>query len=147
MNFDQTPHPLIEDHFNIQDLINAQEKRSADREYHRNRIKSLEDRDGYITDSKAFTLTDFWCNECQKDFKAQAIKQIELDWTNSGQRIAFYKTKCFRGHWCIRLITDRHKDGFWQRSKLVALDRGNHYADTVQPHETGFQILYGKKNL
>ncbi len=144
MNFDQTPHPLIEDHFHIQDLINAQEKRSADREYHRNRIKSLEDRDGLIADSKPVALTDFWCNECKEDFKAQAVKQVETDWTNSGQRIAFYKTKCFKGHWCIRLVTDRHKDGFWQRSKFVALDRGNHAIDVIQPFETNYNLVYGK---
>lgn len=145
MNLDHIPHPLIEDHFHIRDLIAGQEKRSSDREYHRNRVKELEDRDSLITDSKPFALTDFWCNECKKDFKAQAVREIETDWSNPTQRIAFYKTKCFKGHWCQRLITDRHKDGFWQRSRFVALDRGNHYNDTVQPFETGFNLLYGKK--
>lgn len=144
MNLDQAPHPLIEDHYHVRSLIEGQEKRSADREYHRNRTKDLEDRDSLIADSQLVAQTDFWCNTCKKDFKSQAIKQIELDWTSS-QRIAFYKTKCFRGHWCIRLVTDRHKDGFWQKSRLVALDRGNHFADTVQPFETGFNLLYGKR--
>lgn len=145
MNLDHTPHPLVEDHYHIRDLINAQEKRSADREYHRSRLKDLSDREGLIDDSKMASITDFYCTKCRKDFKAQAVKQVETDWTNSTQRIAFYKTKCFRGHWVQRLITDRHKDSFWQRSKLVALDRGNHYADTIQPWETGFNLLYGKK--
>lgn len=145
MNFNQTPHPLVEDHYHIQELINAQEKRSADRTYHQDRVKELEERDKLIADSKWVTQTDFYCSECKKDFKSQAIKQTELDWTNSGQRIAFYKTKCFRGHWCMRLITDKHKDGFYQKSKFVALDRGNHYADSIQPFETGFNLLYGKK--
>lgn len=145
MNFDQTPHTQIEDHYHIQDLISAQEKRANDREYHRNRIKDLEDRDSYVTDSKGFTQTDFWCDRCGKDFKAQAVKQVETDWTNSKQNIAFYKTKCFQGHWCIRLVTDRHKDGFWAKSKLVGLDRGNHAIDVIQPFETGFNLLYGKK--
>lgn len=144
MNFAQTPHPLVEDHWHIQELINAQEKRSNDREYHRNRIKDLEDRDSLIADSQLVTLTDFYCQRCRKDFKSQAVKQVETDWTNAQQRIAFYKTKCFRGHWCQRLITDRHKDGFWQRSKLVALDRGHNFAATIQPHETGFNMLYKK---
>lgn len=145
MNLNHTPRPLVEDHYHIRELINAQEKRHADREYHRSRLADLDEREKLIADSKWVTTTDFWCNECNKDFKSQAVKQVELDWTNSGQKIAFYKTKCFRGHWCIRLISDRHKDAFWFRSKLVSLDRGNHYADTVQPYETGFNLLYGKK--
>lgn len=145
MNFDQTPHPLVEDHYHIQSLINSQEKRVQDRTYHRNRIKDLEDRESYVVDAKLMTVTDFWCDRCSKDFKAQAIKQVEIDWTNSKQSVAFYKTKCFNGHWCIRLISDRHKDKFWAKSKLVALDRGNHFEDTVQPFETNYNLLYGKK--
>lgn len=144
MRFDQTPHPNIEDHYYIQELIQGQERRHADRVAAQNRVKSLEERDKLIEDSKLFTLTDFWCDECKVDFKAQAVKQIEDDW-NANQRIAFYKTKCWRGHWCIRLVTDRHKDAFFYRSKFMALDRGNHFADTVQPFETGFNMLYGKK--
>lgn len=143
MNLNHTPHPLVEDHYHIRTLIEAQEKRSADRTYHRNRIKESEERESLIADSQQVIETDFWCDKCG-DFKGQAIKQIELDWTNS-TRIAFYKTKCFKGHWCTRLITDKHKDRFWQRSKLVALDRGNHFTDTVQPWETNFNLLYGKR--
>lgn len=145
MNFNQSPHPLVEDHYHIQELITAQEKRSADRTYHRERIKGLEDREDLIKDSKLVAITDFWCDRCKEDFKAQAIRQIEVDWSNTSQRVAFYKTKCFKGHWVMRLITDRHKDGFWTKSRFVALDRGNHYADTVQPFETGFNLLYGKR--
>lgn len=145
MNLDHAPHPEVENHYHIRKLIESQEKRVADREYHRTRLKDLEDRNDYIKDAQFGVITDFWCDRCQQDFKSQAIKQVEVDWTNSQQRIAFYKTKCFQGHWCMRLITDRHKDQFWQKSKLVALDRGNHYADTVQPYETGLNLLYGKK--
>lgn len=139
------PKPLIEEHYHIQELIERQEKRTTDREYHRNRVKDLEDRDILVTDSKFVTITDFYCDRCGKDFKAQAVRQIETDWTNSTQKVAYYKTKCFAGHWCMRLITDKHKDSFWSRSRLVALDRGKGFADTVQPHETNFNLLYGKK--
>lgn len=144
MKFNQTPHPDIEDHHYIQDLINGQEKRSDDRTFHRERKKTLAERDDLIADSKWVALTDFWCNVCKVDFKSQAVKQVERDW-NANQSIAFYKTKCFKGHWSIRLITDKHRDGFYQRSKLMALDRGNHALDTIQPWETGFNLLYGKR--
>ena len=145
MKFNQTPHPLIEDHYHIQELINAQEKRSADRQYHRDRIKSVDERNEDIIEAKPFVLTEFWCDRCGKDFKAQAVKQVEEDWTNGMQKIAFYKTKCFQGHWCIRLITDRVRDSFYQKSKLVAKDRANHMLDIMQPDEIGFHLMYGKK--
>lgn len=142
---DYGPKPIIEQHHHIQELIDRQQVRSDDRTFHRERIKALEEREDLIKDSKEYALTDFWCDTCKEDFKAVAIRQIEVDWSCPTQRIAFYKTKCFRRHWCIRLITDRHKDGFYLKSKFVNLDRGNHYADTVQPFETGFNLLYGKR--
>lgn len=142
--YEQTPRPLIEDHYHIRELIEAQEKRHEDRVAGQNRQKARDERDLEIADAKQFDVKDFWCETCQKDFPSQAVKQVEEDW-NADQRIAFYKTKCWKGHWCIRLVTDKHKDGFYYKSRFMALDRGNHYADTVQPYETGFNMLYGKK--
>jgi len=145
MRYEHIPRPDIEYHPHIQDLIERQEKRTEDRNYYRNRVKELEERNDLIKDSKFFTQTDFWCDKCKKDFKAQAIKQVEVDWSNTSQNIAYYKTKCFKGHWCIRLITDRHRDEFWFKSRFVSLDRGNHFKDILQPHETGFNLMYGYK--
>ncbi len=139
------PKPLIEEHYHIQSLIKGQEKRVEDREYHRNVSKEKEERNDLIKDAKRIVLTDFFCRKCKEDFKAVAIKEVEIDWSNSAQFIAFYRSKCDKGHWCQRLITDRHRDAFWSKSKLMALDRGNHFADTIQPHETNFNLLYGKK--
>lgn len=139
------PQPLIEEHYTIQSLINAQEKRVEDRNYHRNRIKELQERDELIASVQNIVLTDFYCDKCGKDFKAQAIKQVEVDWTNLTQKVAYYKTKCFQGHWCIRLITDKNKDAFWQKSKQVAIDRGKGFNDMIQPGETNFKLLYGHK--
>lgn len=133
-----------EEHYHIQDLIKAQEKRSYDRQFHRNRIKELEEREDLIKDAKTFIVTDFWCDKCKEDFKSQAVKQIEVDWSNTSQRKAFYKTKCWKGHWCIRLITDKFKDKFWQKSKSCALDRGRHAVDIIQSFETGYNLVYGK---
>lgn len=144
-SYESTPRPEIEQHWHIRELIETQERRSDDRTYHRDRIKALEERKKLIQEAKSVTLTDFWCNRCKKDFKSLAYKQVEQDW-NANQEIAFYKTKHFCGSWCIRLITDKLKDGFWVRSRFLALDRGNHFADTIQPHETGFNLLYGRKN-
>lgn len=138
------PKPLIEEHYHINELINRQEKRVKERNESRQRIKDLEERDDDINKAQLFVLHNFWCNKCKKDFKATAIKQVEEDW-NANQRIAFYRTKCFNGHWCMRLITDKFKDGFNVKSKLLALDRGNHFNDIVQSFEEGYHLLYGKK--
>lgn len=146
MSREHSPAPLIEQHYHIRELIERQEKRAADRNEHRNREKQREERSHEIHDSKLFTLTDFWCDKCGKDFKAQAVRQIEVDWTNPSQQIAYYRTKHWCGHWCMRLITDRYKDAFWTRSRLMRLDQGTHYADTLQPFQTGFKLLYGHKN-
>lgn len=144
--YDHIPRPDIEQHFHIRDLIEGQEKRTADRVYHQNREKMLAEREDLIKDSKMICLTDFYCERCQEDFKGQSIKQIEEDWSCPTQRIAFYKNKCSKGHWCIRLITDRHKDGFFNRSRLIAKDRGNHHDAIIQPWEIGYDLLYGRKN-
>lgn len=145
MKYDHEPRPNIESHYHIRELIEAQRKRSDDRTDYRNREKAREERDSLIKDNKIKELVEFYCSDCDEDFKGEAIKQIEVDWTNDTQNIAFYKTKCFCGKWCVRLITDRYRDAYWFKSKNVARDRGKHYGDTLQPFETGFNLLYGKK--
>lgn len=141
----QGPRPLIEEHYHIQDLIERQERRTEDRVYHQERIKSAEERQKLIDDSKMVTATDFHCEKCKVDFSQGAVLQVELDWSNLSQSIAFYKAKHRQcGNWCIRLVTDKHKDPFWQRSRRVLQERGKYHNDLIQPHETGFNLLYGK---
>ncbi len=144
MRYESTPRPEIESHYHIRMLIEGQEKKADDRTYHLNKEKTKAERQDLINDAKPFVLTEFYCQKCREDFKAQSIKEVEIDWSNPNQFIAFYRTKCFEGHWCIRLITDKHRDGYWVRSKAVHRDRGVHYKDTIQPHETGFNLLYKK---
>lgn len=146
MRYEHTPRPDIEHHHHIRDLIERQEKRVEDRNYHRNRFKASEERDDLIKDSKWLEVKPFWCSHCHEDFLAQEIKQVETDWTNSAQRVAFYKTKhkdC--GKWTIRLITDRNKDAYWYNSRVVRKDQGTHYTDTLQPFQTDYNLIYGKR--
>lgn len=144
MRYEQTPRPEIENHYHIRELFEFHERKTEDRSYHRDKEKEKQERDDTINSVQTFVATEFWCDTCKEDFKAQAIKEIETDWSNPNQRIAFYRTKCFKGHWCMRLITDKHKDAYWFKSRAVHRDRGEHYADTLQPHETGFNMLYKK---
>jgi len=145
MKYEHAPRPEIEQHYHIKHLIESQEKRADDRTYHRNKEKALKEREDLIKDAKRLVLTDFWCDTCKLDFKAMAWKQVENDWY-ANHRNAYYKTKCFKGHWCIRLITDKWKDGFFTKSRAISKDRGKYFNDIVQPSDTGYQLLYGKKN-
>lgn len=145
MKFEQEPHPLIEDHYHIRELINAQEKRAADRDYHRFRHKVENDRITEINSTDIKVTTEFWCETCKQDFKGEALRQVEVDWTNPRQTIAFYRTKCFKGHWCMRHITDKLIDPYFEQSRAVARQRGEHFADTLQPFQNGFNMVYGKK--
>lgn len=139
-----SPKPLVEEHHHIQGLIQAQNKRTEDRNYHREKEKNKAEREDLIKDSKGMVLTDFFCSRCREDFKATAVRQVEEDWANPTQRIAFYKTKCFKGHWCVRLITDKWRDAYWVKSKRVRADRAKFHNDLIQPHEENYNLLYGK---
>lgn len=139
------PKPIIEEHYHIQELIDAQEVRSADRQLHKDRIRSLEERESLIGDSKMVVFTDFYCSTCNTDFKQNSYLQVEQDWSCPTQNIAFYKGKHKRcGSWSIRLVTDKVRDGFFIRSRIARRDQGEHFADLIQPFETGFNLLYGK---
>lgn len=144
MNFAHSPHPLVEDHYHIQELINAQQKRADDRGYHRDKEKLAQERNDEVKDSKLQDVKPFWCERCREDFYAESIKEVERDWSCPTQLIAFYRTKHWCGRWCIRLVTDRHKDAYWFKSVRVARDKGVHFEDIIQPHQTGFNMLYKK---
>lgn len=147
MKYEHTPRPEIEQHPYIRMLIEGQEKRTEDRNLHRNREKALAERQQEIDSVKAVDVIEFYCSHCQEDFAHIAFKQVEVDWSNSSQNIAFYKGKheeC--GNWAIRHITDRFRDPYWYESKQVANDRGKHFADLLQPFETGYQLMYGRKH-
>jgi hypothetical protein len=144
-NYDYIPRPEVENHYHIRELIERQERRSDDRNYHRNREKERAEREELIKAAPPLVLMDFWCGKCKEDFKDYVYKQVEEDWSLPSQNVAFYKTKCFEGHWCIRLITDKYDDPFWMNSRAIARDRGLHHNDIIQPFETNYNLLYGKR--
>lgn len=140
------PVPLIEEHYHIKELIENQQKRSDDRTYHRERVKSLEERNDLIGDAKVVEAKEFYCEHCREDFRAMAVLQVEVDWSNPRQNIAFYKSKHRKcGIWGIRLVTDRQRDGYFVRSRIMRLQQGFHHKDVIQPHEIGYNMLYGKR--
>jgi len=136
------PKPLVEHHYHIEELIDRQQKRHDDRTYDREYKKSLYELNKDIQEAKMMAATEFLCTSCHTEFKGVAVKQISEQF--DGSYIAFYRHKCDCGKFCIRYITDKHKDPYWTRSKVVAMDKGKHYKDMLQPHETGFTLLYNK---
>ena len=147
MRYEDTPRPITESHYHIRELIENQEKRTNDRNLSRSKEKEKAEREEEILKAKPADIIEFYCTDCEEDFAQVAFKQVETDWSNTSQRIAFYKSKhddC--GAWAIRYITDKYSDPYWSESKQVARDRGKHYADILQPWETGYNLLYGRKN-
>lgn len=144
-DYDYTPRPEIEQHHHIRELIEGQDKRAKDRTYHRERVKAVEERDEEINKALWVILTDWWCDKCKKDFKSVGIKFVETDWSNPTQRVAFYRTKCFADHFCVRWITDKWRDPYWFRSRQVANERAKYANDILQEFQSGYNLMYGKK--
>lgn len=139
MRFDQSPHPLTEDHYHIQELIEGQEKRSADRTRHQNIEKQRDEFKKTVASFKDIEFLDFYCTDCEIDFVARARKQID-----SWGKIAYYKIKHTCGKWCIRHITDKFKDAYFLRSKKLARERIERHNDTIQSFQNGYNSLYKK---
>lgn len=144
--YDYHPKPHVESHYHIKELFESQERNSSDRTFHRERVKETEERDVEINKAQWVILTDWWCNKCKKDFKSVGIKVVEQDWSNPSQRVACYKTKCFNNHWCVRWITDKWRDPYWFRSKWVANERAKYTNDILQSFQSGYNLLYGRRN-
>lgn len=145
MRYEHEPRPDIEYHHHIRDLIEMQDKKARDRQMYRERQKALEDRDKEIASTKPKEVLPFWCRKCKEDFAAETIREIEKDWGDHKSNIAFYRTKCDKGHWCIRLAMDKFYDPYWRLSRKARKDQGEHFADIIQPFESGFELLYGHK--
>ena len=140
------PETGVEMHPHIKMLIESQEKRSQDRITHQDRAKAHAEREEEIIIQKSYGIIEFWCDQCQEDFANFAHKHVEVDWSNSGQRVAYYKSKHDCGNWVIRHITDKNDDPYWFESRSIATDRGEHHNDLIQPFETGYNLLFGRKN-
>lgn len=146
MKYEHTPRPEVEHHPHIRMLIEGQEKKANDRIRHRDREKEYAERQEEIDRYKDIDIVEFFCSLCQEDFAHIAHKQVEIDWSNSRQNVAFYKGKHDCGTWAIRHITDKFSDPYWLESPQVARDRGKHHNDILQSFETGYNLLYGRKN-
>lgn len=139
--FKENPHPTVEDHYHIQNLINRQTQRTKEKVAYQEAKKNQQAWQDLLKGFKDIELLDFWCDRCQIDFTARAKRQVD-----SWDKIAYYKTKHRCGEWAIRHITHRFRDAYFFRSKKVAYDRATNSREMLQPFQTGFNMMYGKKN-
>jgi len=145
MRYEHEPRPDVEYHHHIRDLIEQQDRRAKDRQLARDHEAVRAEREKELASTKPRETLPFWCRKCGRDFAAETIREVERDWEDPSSRIAFYRTKCPAGHWCIRLAVDKWRDPYFRLSRKCRRDTGEHAADIIQPHETGFQLLYGYK--
>ena len=146
MRYEHTPRPLTEDHHHIRELIEQQDVRARDRQHFRDNEAHNQERAKELASLERRLVMPFWCDTCKRDLQAETILEVEDDWDQANHPIAFYRTKCFAGHWCIRLGLDKGRDPYFERSRSVATDRGEHAADALQPWDSGYDMLYRNKN-
>lgn len=88
----------------------------------------------------------FFCSKCVCDFRPRrAWKGEDEDW-NTGGKFRYWKARHVCGTWSKRFISDKLKDPFWKLSPSVKRERAMFKRDILQPHETGFNMLYQRIN-
>ena len=86
----------------------------------------------------------FYCSKCKQDYTPKRIYKIDSkDWNTNGI-FRYWRSKHCK-QWNTRLINDKTKDKFFIKSPSVIKDRRLRKLDMLQPGETGFQMLYGRK--
>ena len=127
-------------HPEIQALVKAHEKRQADRQYHRDIEKMRDDMIKEIKSAPEFEKIHCYCEGCGREFTARAGKIVD-----SWSPIAWYITKCRCGKRQLRRITDKIWDRYYFKSKEIFKQRFDNFADILQPFQSGYEMMWGKK--
>lgn len=83
---------------------------------------------------------DFWCSECEEDFDSPAYKTIHRLY---GDPIVCYRTRHSCGNECVRLVSHRDHDQYYQLSEKIRRQRNEYARDALQADEYGFRANYG----
>lgn len=89
-----------------------------------------------------FVEYDFWCDACMVDFSAMAHKTVHRLY---GDHIAVYRAiheDC--GTECIRHITHRDHDLYYQVSDKINRQRNEYADDVLQAEQYGFRSNFGE---
>lgn len=131
----------------IEKLEKRLDKRFEERDKEATRQGYLAENEKEIQDGLKMRISDFYCKRCKcdyLDYKSTGV--VESDWSNEDNCVAYWNsrhTKC--GTWNRRLITNKRNDPYWVKSPKMKRDVGNYYRDMIQPNQSGFEMLYGKK--
>lgn len=83
----------------------------------------------------------FWCETCEEDFSSPCYKTRHRLY---GDTIAVWRAKCPTcGTDCIRHITHKDEDLYYQRSVKVRRQRNQYAWETLQADEHGFRTWHG----
>jgi len=106
---------MIEDHPDIKRLNRHLEKIWDTRET--NEKREMVKRENDINENIPAQI--YYCTDCKKDYiRNRSFKVEEVNW-NGEAPFRYWKTKHSCGKWCIRYITNKLKDPFWRKSKVM----------------------------
>lgn len=100
----------------------------------------LTERAQEIKDAPESVMTDFYCDECQRDFGAIGHKQVRIP--EKSVWFAFYETHCPEGHKAIRHITDKLEDPYFLKSPFVRAQQVEFEEAMIGPDDPRFETLY-----
>lgn len=110
-----------------------------------NRIyEQLQDRTREIVDAKDKWPNAFFCSTCNGDFNARAHKVVRK--LPKRMPIAWWVGYCPKKHKCIKRITEKPNDPYYQRSFIIRRDRQRYRDELLTPNDTRFWMLYGHKH-
>lgn len=132
------------DHERLKAIIDNQQE---ERQRYKHAQGLSEDNENRIKEGLQMRVTDFYCKNCKCDYQDyRTTGVVETDWNIPGADVAYWNSKHRKcGRWNRRYITGKNNDPYWTRSPKMRRDRGNFYRDMIQPHESGFNLLYGRK--
>ncbi len=124
-------------------------EKQADREHRQAQEQDAHDRQRAIADAPPHKLEDFWCDTCQVDFSAPALKRVNWIFDIDHNRLeapkewrGWYEGNCERGHLALRRITDKVFDPYYLRSQWVKRQRIDHADDFLTPEDYRFRLKY-----
>ena len=83
---------------------------------------------------------DFWCDVCEEDFTQAAYKTVSRIY---GDPVVAYRTRHECGNDCIRLISHRDYDPYYQLSVKIRRQRNEYRIEALQAEDYGFATNYG----
>lgn len=119
-----------------QRVRDIQEAKDRERELHRPRPHERMAEDTPDT----IDAYDFWCEVCEVDFTVPAYKTVHRLY---GDPVVCYRTQHECGNDCIRLISHRDHDPYYQRSEKIRQQRNEYITEVLQANQYGFKTYYG----